>query len=125
MVEQAMAESIFTRYGGFAKVSRIVSDFYGRVLDSKIMGPYFENSDMRVLMDHQTKFIASMMGGPASYTNEHLSRVHAHLNINDAAFDEMVLLLRETLEDHDLSETDIGLVLREVTTRKAYVVIES
>jgi hemoglobin len=120
-----MAESIFTRYGGFAKVSRIVSDFYGRVLDSKIMSPYFENTDMRVLMDHQTKFIASMMGGPASYTNEHLSRVHAHLNINDAAFDEMVLLLRETLEDHDLSETDIGLVLREVTTRKAYVVIES
>ena len=120
-----MSSSLFQKYGGFAKVSRVVLTFYDKALDSEQIGDFFDEIDMSRLVDHQTKFIASMMGGPASYTNEHLARVHGHLNINDVAFDEMVLLLRETLEDHDLSETDIGLVLREVTTRKPYVVIES
>lgn len=46
---------------------------------------------MRVLVDHQTKFIALMMGGPASYTDEHLKRVHAHLGIGSTAFGETVL----------------------------------
>jgi len=120
-----MAETIFSRYGGFAKVSRIVSDFYGRAVESKILSPYFEDVDMRALMDHQTKFIASMMGGPASFTNEHLARVHERLNIDDEAFDEMRLTLRETLEDHDMAETDIGVVIGEVTSRKRYIVMGS
>jgi hypothetical protein len=66
---------MFERYGGFAKISKIVSDFYGRVLDSPIMGPYFEESDMKRLIDHQTKFIASIMGGPASHPQEWLGRI--------------------------------------------------
>lgn len=119
-----MADSIFMRYGGFASVSRIVSDFYDRVLDSKILFPYFEGVDMRVQIDHQTKFFAAMMGGPASYTNEHLASVHARLTINEEAFDELALVLRETLEDHDFDATDIGTVLGEVVARRRYIVSE-
>ncbi|HSH41905.1 MAG TPA: hypothetical protein VK973_07260 [Arenicellales bacterium] len=65
--------TIFERCGGFAKVSRIVMSFYDRVGDSEILAPYFETTDMRVLVDHQTKFVASLMGGPASYGDETLS----------------------------------------------------
>ncbi|MBE0409295.1 MAG: hypothetical protein IBX69_06140 [Anaerolineales bacterium] len=55
-----MKRSIFERYGGFAKVNRIVSSFYDKVLDSPITSPYFVNIDMRRLIDHQTRFIASL-----------------------------------------------------------------
>lgn len=117
-----MADAIFMRYGGFASVSRVVSDFYDRVLDSKILAPYFDGIDMRVQIDHQTKFFAAMMGGPASYTNEHLASVHQRLSINDDAFEELSVVLRETLEDHDYDATDIGVVLGEVVARKRYIV---
>lgn len=117
-----MAETIFERYGGFAQVSRVVSSFYDRVLDSVVLEPYFVNIDMRRLIDHQTKFIASLMGGPASFTNEHLGRVHARLRITDEAFDEMALLLRETLEDFDFDETDIATVHGGVTSRRTFIV---
>lgn len=80
-----VTDSIFIRYGGFASVSRVVSDFYGRVQDSKIMSPYFEGVDMRRQIDHQTKFVASLMGGPASFTNEHIAHVHDRLKIDDEA----------------------------------------
>jgi hemoglobin len=114
--------SIFDRYGGFAKVSRVVSAFYDRVLDSPVLGPYFAGIDMRRQIDHQTKFIASLMGGPASFTSEHLERVHARLDIDDRAFDELVDLLRETLEDFDFDESDIATVYGEVVSYRSVIV---
>jgi hemoglobin len=116
-------KSIFERYGGFAKVSRVVSSFYDSVLRSAVLAPYFRSVDMRRLIDHQTKFIAYLMGGPASYTNDHIARVHAHLGITDEAFDEAMALMRETLEDHDYQETDISTVIGVLLSRKPYVVI--
>jgi hemoglobin len=75
-------------------------------------------------IDHQTKFVAYLMGGPASFTDEHLARVHEHLRIDDESFDELVLIFRETLEDHDMDETDVGVVIGELTRRRRLVVTE-
>lgn len=120
-----MGQSIFERYGGFSSVSRVVSEFYRRALDSPVLAPYFDGIDMRTLIDHQTKFIATLMGGPASFTDEHIARVHAHLGITPAAFNEMASLLRETLEDFDYDQSDISKVYGEMTARRPYVLGDS
>jgi hemoglobin len=120
-----MSHSIFERYGGFAKVSRVVMGFYEKILDSPVTSPYFTGTDMRRLIDHQTKFIASMMGGPASFTNDHLGRVHARLGITEAAFNEAVALLKETLEDFGFEDEDVRQVADEVVSRKSYIVTRS
>ena len=115
-------KTIFERYGGFARVSRVVSSFYDSVLRSPILSPYFRSVDMRRLIDHQTKFISFMMGGPASYTNDHLERVHANLGITNQAFSEAVDMLKETMEDHDFEDEDIDEVEGEVLSHKPYIV---
>lgn len=117
-----MARSMFDRYGGFAKLSKVVMAFYDKALDSDVIGDYFEDVDMRRLVDHQTKFIASIMGGPASYTNEQLRQLHARLNIDQRAFDEMAALLEETLEDFDFNPEDIGEIIADVKSRSPYIV---
>jgi hemoglobin len=118
----SMAATMFERYGGFAKVRRIVSEFYERVLDSPILRPYFEDMDMRSLVDHQTMFVASLMGGPASYTNEALQRIHARLGVTDQAFMEMVKTFRETLEEFEFDEGDVSTLYRDMLSRKAFIV---
>lgn len=117
-----MATSIFNRYGGFASVSKIVMEFYDLVLDSDIAGDYFVDVDMPTLVDHQTKFIASIMGGPASYSNEALERIHAHLDISKEAFEEIVSLLRMTLEDFELDPADVDQVIDGIRARERYIV---
>lgn len=117
-----MSQTIFERYGGFASVSRVVTSFYEKIIDSPVTNPYFNDIDMKRLIDHQTKFIASMMGGPASYTNDHLERVHAHLAITESAFFEAVDMLKETLEDFNFSDEDIEQVEMEVMNRKNFIV---
>jgi len=117
-----MSQSLFEKYGGFATVSRIVMDFYDRALDSDQIGDFFEDVEMKRLIDHQTKFIASLMGGPASYTNERLTAMHARLRIRDIDFDEMKTLLSETLAEHGVSAEDVGAVLQEIEARRHAIV---
>lgn len=117
-----MSRTIFERYGGFAKVSRVVTSFYEKILDSPVTSPYFANTDMRSLIDHQTRFIASVMGGPASYTNDQLERAHARRGITEAAFLEAVTLLKETLEDFDFEDEDVRPVEDEMMARKNFII---
>ena len=63
-----MSDTLYQKYGGFGAISRVVIDFYDRLLDSETVGDYFDNVDMKRLIDHQTKFIAYLLGGPADYT---------------------------------------------------------
>ncbi len=118
-----MSRTMFERYGGFKAVRSIVLAFYEKMLDSEITAPYFENTDMRRLLDHQSKFIASLMGGPASYSNDELSRIHARLGIDERAFKESADLLAEALEDLDVAAGDIEEVIDEFIARKPYIVI--
>ena len=109
-----MSRSLFDKYGGFASVSKVVSAFYDKAVESDIIGPYFDNIDMRAQIDHQTKFISSLMGGPASYSDEALQKVHAGLNIDRESFEEMGKLLRETLVEFDIERADVDAIMYEI-----------
>ena len=117
-----MAPSLFERYGGFASVSRIVMSFYDRILDDERVGGYFDDVDMRSLIDHQTKFVASLMGGPASYTDDALRQVHAHLDVDAEAFDAMTSLLEGTLVDAGIDPAHVDELITEFTRRKPLIV---
>jgi len=114
--------TIFERYGGFATASKVVMAFYEKILDSDITGPYFDDVDMPRLMDHQTKFVASVMGGPASYTDEMLKQLHRRLNVTDEAFDEMATIFRDTLVEFSMAEEDIETMTREILSRRGVIV---
>jgi hemoglobin len=117
-----MARSALERYGGFPFLSRLVMAFYDRVLDSDQLAPYFEDVDMRRLIDHQTKFVAFLMGGPASYTNDHLAHVHARLAITRADFEVMADTMQETLEDFEVAPADVAAVIHELRVRAPWVI---
>jgi len=117
-----MSRSLFDKYGGFASVSKVVSAFYDKAVDSDIIGPYFDDIDMRSQVDHQTKFISSLMGGPASYSDEALQKVHSGLHIDRTSFEEMVKLLHETLEEFAFERADIEQIMHEINSRADIVI---
>lgn len=120
-----MSTTIYDRYGGFSVVRKIVSSFYDRCLESSVIGHRFEAIDMARLIDHQSRFIATVMGGPASYSDEHLRRIHGHLAISHEEFAEMASLLKETLEDHAFADADVATVINEIRSREGSVVADA
>ena len=117
-----MAQSVFEQLGGFAAVSGIVMAFYDKVLDSDEVGDFFDGIDMNRMIDHQTKFVSSLLGGPASYTDEQLKASHRHLNINESQFAEVCRLLDETLVDNGIDAEKRQYIAEQFQKRKAVIV---
>jgi hemoglobin len=118
-----MALTIYERNGGFPAIRKLVTDFYAEVLDSSVLAHHFEEVDMPRLMDHQTRFIAYLTGGPAtSYSDDHLARVHRNRGITHEEFDVMVEILTEAMDDHDFEDDDIAAVERELRRRESLIV---
>lgn len=117
-----MKKSLFEKYGGFSVVSRIVMDLYNRVLDDDDVGPFFDDVDMSRIIDHQTKFVSSLMGGPASYTDEQITLMHARLDIGTLHFDQLKILLSQTLDDHDVTPEDVEEIVSAFEVRRGLVV---
>ena len=115
-------QTLFEKYGGFSQVSKIVLAFYDTLLDSDEIGPFFDDVDMSKMVDHQTKFIASLLGGPASYTDNQLQQLHRHLDIRNAHSDELKVVLHDTLNNHGFEASDLDAVLQEFENRRILIV---
>ncbi len=116
-----MPGTTFEKYGGFSTVSRVVMTFYELVLDSDIVGHHFDDIDMPRLIDHQTKFVSGIMGGPASISDERLRVVHQNIDITAAEFDEIISILRQALTQHKMDPADISTVAREMESKRKLI----
>ena len=98
-----MAQSGFERHGGFAVLSKVVMALYDKILDSDVAGPFFDGVDVRRVIDHQTKFISSLLGGPASYSDDQIRKMHSHLSIGPEEFEALLEILVDLGEERQLA----------------------
>jgi hemoglobin len=116
-------KTLFDKYGGFGTISKIVSEFYDRVLAEESLSPFFEKVDMARLMQHQTYFIGMVMGGPANqYTGRDLATAHSGLHISTEQFELVAHILQETLIDGGVEEQDVQLMMQSVAAAKKDIV---
>ena len=117
-----MEQTLFEKYGGFSAISRIVLSLYDRFLDDDDIGPFFDDVELPKLIDHQTKFISAIMGGPATLSDTHIERAHVHLVITDLHFDKLKELVDETLTEFSIAAEDIEIVLAAFEERRPLIV---
>ncbi|MHC5108909.1 MAG: group I truncated hemoglobin [Planctomycetota bacterium] len=118
-----MSTSLYDQLGGFSSVRKLVSSFYDKVLDDEDVAPFFENTSMSDLIDHQTKFWAALLGGPASYTDEQLHVIHATMGVKDNHFETIIELAVETLEDEGIDQEHIDDIAELLTAHRPSIVI--
>lgn len=114
--------SVYDRNGGEARLRPMIEAFYRRVLASPRLARYFDTVDMDTLTDHQTKFVAWIMGGPVHYGDEDIRRAHAGLGITRDEFAEMAEALRTSLAEGGIDAADVDHVMRAVMRREPLIV---
>lgn len=119
-----MEKTLFDKYGGFSAISKIVLSLYDRLLEDDDVGPFFDDVDMPRLIDHQTKFVSSLMGGPASFTDDHIARAHRGMVIENHHFDRLKAMVSETLSDFDVTPDDIATILAAFEKRRPLLIGE-
>ena len=117
-----MEKTLFEKYGGFSTISKVVLTFYDRMIEDDDVGPFFDDVELPKLIDHQTKFISSLMGGPASFTDTHIARAHQHMTIEHHHFDRLKAIVTETLTDFSVEPEDIDVILQGFEARRALLV---
>lgn len=113
---------MFERYGGIERVSDLVMALYDRVLASERLAPFFRGCDMRRLVEHQAKYIASVMDGPPSYSEAQLRDLHAHVAIADADFDEMLDHFRAAMAEKGYAAANVETVIRRLAGLRRVIV---
>ena len=116
-----MSETMLEKYGR-GKLTQIVSSFYGDVLRSPRLAPYFAEVSIVGLIEHQSRFLAMVMGGPPAYTDAELEAAHLHLDIAEADFDEMLRLLAKSLDSYDVDPEDVAQVIARYRQTRSSVV---
>ena len=86
-----MSRTVYEQLGGFVVVRKIVTEFYNNVLDNEELATFFSTTDMERLIDHQTKFISMLLGGPVSYTEEQLQERADKMKAQAARSDDIWL----------------------------------
>lgn len=117
-----MQETIWNRYGGYSFVAQTVRDFYDRLLVSKALAPYFDGVNMEGLIEHQIQTVGAVMGGPYDLDVEALRRAHRHLRVQQTHFDELAVILDQTLDSHGLSANDKAVLLDAVDSVRSVIV---
>lgn len=107
---------------GRARTHQVVSDFYGAVLRSKQLAPYFDGVDVHGLMQHQAAFLAGVMGGPKLHSEKDIASAHRGLGVDPGDFEEMIRLLRASLEKLDFDAEDIEAITNRYYEYKRSVV---
>jgi hemoglobin len=91
---------------GRVKIRQIVSHFYGAVLKSPRLSPYFDGVDVHGLMAHQSAFLAAVMGAEQSHEMADIERAHHGLGVDAEDFAEMLDLLEDSLKRFEVEEDD-------------------
>jgi hemoglobin len=114
--------TLFEKYGGFETIQNIVIEFYREILSRETLAPYFVNVNLDKLIDHQTRFLSHLLGGPSTYQGKTLEAAHLSSHISGAAFDEVASILCWVLEDAGVSEEDLKTILGVVGDARSAIV---
>ena len=114
--------SLFEKYGGFDTVSKVVSELYDELERDAVTAPYFQNSDIRALMDHQVKFLSQVLGGPQQYSGKAMNAAHTGLKITEEAFNTVAQTAQDVLEDNGVEEDDVVHIIGLLASLKNDVV---
>lgn len=115
--------SLYEKYGGDPTVLAVVKSFYRRAMANPLLSRYFHGVDMPALLNHQAQFVAFMMGKQDEvFEDINLHRAHQHLRITETAFQEMLRVLRETLDAAGVEPADARVLCERLEGRRDVIV---
>lgn len=118
-----MTQTLFEKYGRTPAVAAIVRSFYKRVMTNPTLRPYFSEVPLERLIEHQIAFISVAMGeDPSAYTGKSMADAHRNMHVSAEAFDLVMAVLEQTLQESQIEAPDIAIILSGMRTMKTQIV---
>ena len=121
-------KSLYDRLGGVYPIAAVVDEFIARLLVNDVLNanPAIAAARSRVpaagLKFHVTTLVCQVTGGPCTYTGRTMKQSHAHLNISDREWREMVRVFQEVLGHFKVPAAEQQELVAIVESTKADIV---
>jgi hemoglobin len=97
-------KTLYDLAGGDTKVRAILTSLYDRLFEDRMVGFLFDGKDKERIVELQTAFTCSFLGGPQRYEGKPLPEAHASLPLLPGHFDRRHWLLEQVLREHGVPE---------------------
>lgn len=124
-------KSLYERLGGVYAISVVVDDFIERLLVNDMLNanPAIHDARDRVpkqgLKFHVTALVCQVTGGPCKYTGRDMQGAHAHLNISEKEWQEMLSDFRKTLDKFSVPAAEQGELVTIVNSTRTDIVVDA
>jgi hemoglobin len=121
-------KSLYDRLGGAYPIAVVVDEFIDRLLVNDVLNanPAIATARARVpapgLKFHVTTLVCQATGGPCTYTGRTMKQSHAHLNISEREWQEMVRVFQDVLNQLKVPGAEQGELLAIVESTKGEIV---
>jgi hemoglobin len=121
-------KSLYDRLGGAYPIAVVVDEFINRLLVNEVINanPAIAAARTRVpaagLKFHVSTLVCQVTGGPCTYTGRTMKQSHAHLNITEREWQEMLRVFRAVLAKFTVPEAEQRELIAIVESTKADIV---
>lgn len=98
-----MEENLFEKIGGEAGVSKVVEEYFKRVLDDPRIRNRFNGVDVDAAKRNYTNFISNLLKNPSPYTSGPLAESHRTRNITKHEFNLALSFFEDVLKEQGFS----------------------
>ena len=115
--------NLFEKYGGTPTVSKVVTNFYGKIMSRPHLKAYFAGVPLPKLIQHQVRFMSMVMGqAPSAYNGQSMDKAHQRLGITAEHFGEVAQILESCLNEAGMAADDLAAVMAAVASLQGAVV---
>lgn len=100
---QGSNQELYQQLGKQKGITTIVDRLIVNIAQDDLIRPRFVDVDIDLFREHLIEHFCQLSGGPCEYTGGEMSEVHRGLDINDAEFNRLVVLLRRAMNTEDVS----------------------
>lgn len=122
--------SLYERLGGLYAIASVVDELIDRLEVNEILNanPILDKARTEVpkagIKFRLTAMLCQATGGPEVYNGRSMKDSHAHLNISNAEWDEMVKVFSQLLNDFKVPENEQKELFALIVPTKADIVTE-
>lgn len=118
-------QTLYAKIGGDETIGRAVEILYNKLVTDQTVSHFFAYADMQKLKVKKRMFLMMILGGPVYYSSKDLSTAHSgivRMGLNSEIFDQYLQILKETLLEVGIPESDTIEILKSTANYKQKVI---
>ena len=96
-------DELFRAFGEQAGLVRLIDDFMVRIVADERLGPFWKDTNLKLIKTQLVDQICVIMGGPCVYKGDDMKQVHGGMKIGKPDFNALIEVLQVAMDKQGIA----------------------